>query len=113
LLPLALATRLLLNPKWPVEALGFPVGFLLAGGCEEPLFRGFLWGFLKENRWPEVLIWIFQALLFGLAHGDYYFTYPDPWIWQRTFVGGLILGLVAWRSRSIVASALVHGILNM
>lgn len=113
LVPAALAARLLMNPTWPKEALGFPVGFLIAGGCEEPLFRGFLWGYLKGNRWPEWLIWIFQAGLFGLAHAYYFYDFADPWIWQRTFLGGLIFGLIAWKTRSVVASALVHGVVNM
>lgn len=78
---------------------------------EEPLFRGFLWGFLKKSHWNDCWIWLFQALLFWLGHiyflgvNNYSFFIIIP-------MGALILGLVAWRSKSIAASMTVHGLFN-
>lgn len=82
-----------------------------AAVIEEPLFRGFLWGFLKKLNWKDCWIWLFQAVLFWLGHIfdlgvlNYSFFVIVP-------LGALIFGLIAWRSRSIGASMIVHGLSN-
>jgi membrane protease YdiL (CAAX protease family) len=82
-----------------------------AAAMEEPLFRGFLWGFLKKLHWKDYWIWLFQAALFWLGH-IYYLGVYNYSFWIIVPLGGLILGLVAWRSRSIGTSMIVHGLSN-
>lgn len=85
---------------------------LYAGLAEEPFFRGFLWGSLRKTGLKDVWIWLIQAGLFWLGH-FYALTNGAPWsFWLIVPVGGLILGLLAWRSRSIATSMLAHGLAN-
>jgi membrane protease YdiL (CAAX protease family) len=79
---------------------------------EEPLFRGFLWGYLRRWRWPNVLIWLFQAALFTAGH-IYYLKEEAfvPWL-IRMMLPSLIVGLIAWQARSIFASMVTHGVFN-
>jgi sodium transport system permease protein len=71
--------------------------------CEETFFRGFaLSGFRRLG--PRAAIGI-SALLFGLAHASIYRLLP-------TFVLGLVLGYVAWRSGSIFCSMIIHALNN-
>lgn len=82
-----------------------------AAALEEPLFRGFLWGELRERGWREERIWLFQALLFTLGH-IYYLGRANLSLFVIVPLGALVLGLAAWRSRSIGTSMLIHGIGN-
>lgn len=79
---------------------------------EEPLFRGFLWGYLRRWRWPNILIWLFQVGLFTLGH-VYYLKDEAffPWL-VRMILPSLIIGLIAWRAQSIFASMVTHGVFN-
>ena len=78
---------------------------------EEPLFRGFLWGYLRQLQWKEPLIWFFQAVLFTVAHlylvGQFPLTF---WVFIPT--AGLLFGLMTWRSRSIAPAMLAHAMIN-
>jgi membrane protease YdiL (CAAX protease family) len=82
-----------------------------AAAIEEPLFRGFLWGFLKSHHWNEYLIWLFQAALFSLGH-IYYFGVNNFSFFVIVPFSALLFGLCAWRSRSIGTSMVVHGFYN-
>lgn len=82
-----------------------------AAALEEPLFRGFLWGELRERGWEENHIWLFQALLFALGH-IYYLGTANLSFFVIVPLGALILGFMAWRSGSIGTSMLFHGIGN-
>jgi len=79
---------------------------------EEPLFRGFLWGYLRQARWKNGTILIFQAALFTLGH-VYHLREEalGPWL-LRMLLPSLLLGFVAWRAQSITASMVTHGFLN-
>ncbi|MBN1451088.1 MAG: CPBP family intramembrane metalloprotease [Anaerolineales bacterium] len=82
-----------------------------AGLAEEPLFRGFLWGYLKKAGWNENKILVYQAALFSLAHLQYLFA----GYWGSlllTFLLGLILGWLVKRSRAISATVVGHGLIN-
>jgi len=82
-----------------------------AAAVEEPLFRGFLWGFLKNQHWNEYLIWLFQAALFMFGH-IYYFGVNNFSFFIIVPFSALMFGLCAWRSRSIGTSMIVHGFYN-
>jgi membrane protease YdiL (CAAX protease family) len=75
---------------------------------EEFIFRGFIWGYLKRIGWKDGGICIFQAVLFWIVH-FYRFNIggEDPFGF-RFFIGGIILGLLVWITRSITPSILEH-----
>jgi len=87
----------------------YQIGY--AAVSEEPVFRGFLWGTLRKSGWRDGWIWLFQAGLFLLAHLYYINTMPISF-WIIVPVGGLVLGWLAWRSRSIATSMAAHGVMN-
>lgn len=82
-----------------------------AAAAEEPLFRGFLWGRLRKRGWKECWIWLFQALLFAVGH-VYYVGDNHISAFLLVPLGALALGLVAWKTRSVGASMITHGIIN-
>lgn len=116
-----LLVYLKLNPPQDRSAGPATLGFLFfavltqltnAAVWEEPLFRGFLWGYLRLAKWKNVWIWLFQAGLFTLGHVYYLRTEPfGPWI-IRIMIPSLLLGLIAWRARSITASMATHAFFN-
>ena len=79
---------------------------------EEPLFRGFLWGYLRLAKWKNVWIWLFQAGLFTLGHVYYLRVEPFGSWFVRITIPALTLGLIAWGARSIAASMVTHGFFN-
>ena len=78
---------------------------------EEPLFRGFLWGYLRQLKWNAPVIWIFQALLFTFAHVYLAGQFPLRF-WVFIPCAGLLFGYLAWRSRSIAPAMLAHAMVN-
>lgn len=78
---------------------------------EEPLFRGFLWGALRERKWNENWILIFQAVLFTCAHVYFAKQYPLMF-WVLIPAAALLFGLLTLRSRSISPAILAHGMIN-
>jgi membrane protease YdiL (CAAX protease family) len=95
--------------------LQFVPGFLYQLGyaavAEEPLFRGFLWGYLRHSGWQDRWIWLFQAGLFMFGH-IYYFNRLPYSLWIIVPVAALVLGWMAWRSRSIATSMATHATMN-
>lgn len=82
-----------------------------AGVSEEPLFRGFLWGYLLKLGWKNIWILLFQTGLFMLGH-IYYITSHPISLFIVVPIGALVLGLIAWKSKSISTSIIVHGVGN-
>ncbi len=82
-----------------------------AAVTEEPLFRGFLWGVLKNAGWKNVWIWLFQAALFMLAHIYYFNRYPISF-WLIVPAGALLYGALVWRSKTLSSSLATHAMLN-
>jgi membrane protease YdiL (CAAX protease family) len=99
------------HPSVPLFIVSFFAQLGNAAAMEEPLFRGFLWGYLKNIRWKDYWIWIFQALLFMLGH-IYYLGVYNYSFWIIVPFDALILGFIAWRSRSIGTSMIAHGLFN-
>lgn len=82
-----------------------------AAVIEEPLFRGFLWGWLNKLHWKGHWIWLTQAGLFWLGH-IYYVGFANFSFWILVPVAGLVLGALVWRSKSIGTSMIAHGLIN-
>lgn len=78
---------------------------------EEAIFRGFLWGYLEKKKWDNKWILVFQGILFWLLH-LYYLPNSPIVFWISVPLVGLILGLVAWRSRSITTTIIIHALYN-
>ena len=99
----------------------FPLTFMIlrqvfyqlgyAAVTEEPLFRGFLWGYLRKAGWKDVWIWLFQTGLFMVAH-IYSITQLPISFWIIVPISTLVLGALAWRSKTISASMGAHTMMN-
>ena len=106
------------HPRGPSSA-SFPdlvvgIFFMMTNAAvwEEPLFRGFLWGYLRLAKWKNSWIWLFQAALFTLGHVYYLKSEAFiPWL-IRMLLPSLLFGFIAWRARSIFASMVTHGTFN-
>jgi membrane protease YdiL (CAAX protease family) len=85
---------------------------LMAAVMEEPLFRGFFWGYMRKAGCRNAWIWLFQALLFTAGH-VYYLSSEPPGAWfVRMMLPALLFGLMAWGAKSIFASMVTHGTFN-
>lgn len=102
--PEILPTLIYAIPSFPYQ-LGY------AAVSEEPLFRGFLWGYLRQSKWKDRWICLFQTGLFTLYHIYYLNTAPISF-WITVPIAALIMGVLAWRTRSISASMAAHGAMN-
>ncbi|MDZ7271356.1 MAG: CPBP family intramembrane metalloprotease [candidate division KSB1 bacterium] len=90
------------SPEEGVSVVLFAV--LAAGLLEEMLFRGFLQQSFERSIDASRGI-VFCALAFALLH-------MNPWTSLQILVFGVLLGLLAWRSDSVLPSAIVHATNN-
>jgi membrane protease YdiL (CAAX protease family) len=95
----------------PQILYAFMLQLSAAASLEEPLFRGFLFGYLRERRWSDTWICVLQAGLFALGHA-YYWGHAWFSLLVVVPVSALFFGWVAIRSRSIGATMTAHGITN-
>lgn len=86
----------------PVWVIWLVLG-LLPGVCEELFFRGLVFAGLRRLGVRTGLV--LTAVCFGVAHASIYRLLP-------TLTMGLILGVVRWRTGSIVCSMIVHTVNN-
>lgn len=86
---------------WLIIAFG---AVLFAGLFEEMLFRGFLQGALEQHSDVTRAV-LLTALLFAIIH-------VNPWWIVQIIVLGVFLGVLAWKSDSIIPGAIVHAINN-
>jgi sodium transport system permease protein len=77
---------------------------LLAPVCEELAFRGFILTGLRQRFHPWTAI-LLSSLLFAASHLNVFQLVP-------TFILGVILGVVATRSRSVLPGMLLHLLYN-
>lgn len=97
-----------LTAKWLVGMLGFQLSF--AAVSEEPLFRGFLPGYMRRRGMNEWAICLSVALLFWFGHVYYINTGINFWIVHP--IGALLIGIVAMKTKSISYAMLFHTCLN-
>lgn len=81
----------------------FTVG-VLAPFCEETLFRGFLYSYLR-GRWPVFPSVLVSGVLFAGIHLDYGGFLP-------LCVLGMLFAVVVERTKSILPSIVAHGLWN-
>ena len=72
----------------------------LAAFCEELLFRGFLQTSL-ENTFDITKAIMLTALIFAIVHFN-------PWWTIQLILFGIFLGVVAWKTNSIIPSIIIH-----
>ena len=77
---------------------------------EEPLFRGFLWGYLKKYNQSDMTICIIQVLLFWFGHIYYMNTGLNFWIFHP--IAAFSLGLIIIKTRNIAYSLISHALIN-
>ena len=77
---------------------------LLAAICEELLFRGFLQTCF-ENTFDITKAVMITSLIFAIVHFN-------PWWTIQLILFGVFLGVLAWKSNSIIPSIIVHLINN-
>jgi membrane protease YdiL (CAAX protease family) len=94
-----------------MAAILLTVNLSSAAVDEEPLFRGFLWGWLLKRGWRDGWILLFQAVFFWAGHLYYLGRMPLS-LWVIVPVSGVALGLLAWRSRDIAPAMVAHGIID-
>jgi membrane protease YdiL (CAAX protease family) len=91
--------------------VNFSFDLSFAALSEEPLFRGFLWGYLRQTGLREVWIWLIVSGLFVFGH--LYHIVVEPFaFWVEVPTAALLFGWMAWRSRTIASSILVHALTN-
>ncbi|MCK6562671.1 CPBP family intramembrane metalloprotease [candidate division KSB1 bacterium] len=78
---------------------------LFAGVFEEMLFRGFVQNAFEERHQPAYAIFI-TAILFGAVH-------LNPWWFVQFIFIAFFLGVLAWKSDSIIPGAIVHAQNNL
>lgn len=96
----------------PVGALHLALllaGFLVQGGVEEWLVRGYIYHALRQ-RWRRGTAMLASSLLFAALHG----ANPDvsPVALLNTFLAGVILVFLVERSGSLWSATLAHGVWN-
>ena len=79
---------------------------------EEPVFRGFLWGIMRRFGYKEKTILCFQAILFTLAHFDFNSKQPVVVFFVGTLIFSVLVGFIAWKSRSVTPGLVAHALHN-
>lgn len=97
------------GPSGALEAATLLAGFLLQGGVEEWVIRGYVYHALRE-RWRRGTAVLVSSLLFAALHGGN----PDfsAAALLNTFLAGVIFAFLVERSGSLWSAVLAHGVWN-
>jgi membrane protease YdiL (CAAX protease family) len=77
---------------------------------EEPIFRGFLFGYLTEKKVKPYLVIIITGFLFWISHIASYEKVTFFFIYLP--VVSLFLGVITYKSKSILPAIICHGLWN-
>jgi membrane protease YdiL (CAAX protease family) len=97
------------SPEGTLRLALLLLGFLVQGGVEEWIFRGYIYRALKE-RWPWWVATLVTAAGFALMHS----ANPNfsAAALANTFLAGVLLALLVERSGSLWSATLAHGVWN-
>jgi membrane protease YdiL (CAAX protease family) len=97
------------NPLSILNALIYQMS--TSAAIEEPIFRGFLLGYLLHDRgWKPSIAVLGQTLIFWAPH---IYKFEDPFLfWVAVPLGGIILGWVTLRTKNITSGMFAHAIYN-
>jgi membrane protease YdiL (CAAX protease family) len=85
-----------------------PIGVLF----EEAVFRGVLWSILRRASITPYAAVAMQAAAFWIMHVDYLRSKPLTF-WVFLPISALLLGLIAWKGKSIMATSSLHYVHNL
>ncbi|HEX4495635.1 MAG TPA: type II CAAX endopeptidase family protein [Thermoanaerobaculia bacterium] len=98
---------------WPFSPwlllLALLVGFLLQGGLEEWIVRGYVYHTLRE-RWRPWIAALGSSLLFGLLHAGN--PNVSAWALLNVVLAGMVLAGLVERTASLWSATLAHGAWN-
>ena len=86
----------------------FAAAIVIAPAGEEAMFRGFLfrgWVGSQRSVWPAIVV---ISILWAILHIQYDWTGV-----LQIFIVGLFLGLMRWRSGSLLLTFLLHALFNL
>ncbi|MBL7995153.1 CPBP family intramembrane metalloprotease [bacterium] len=109
--PELMSDKILEKMKEEFKITGFMSGILLilaavfaAGICEEMLIRGMFQGAL-EIKMNAVWAVVISSLVFSFIH-------INPWGGVQIFIIAVFLGVIVWRTGSIIPSMIMHAMNN-
>jgi membrane protease YdiL (CAAX protease family) len=97
-----------LMPRWAGWVL-IVMGSIVAAICEETGFRGFMQMPLQKRYGPRIAI-VATSILFALIHLSHRWALP---ILPHIFFASVLLGMLAWRSGSLLPGIIGHAILDI
>jgi membrane protease YdiL (CAAX protease family) len=95
-------------PLWATWAI-LIMSSIVAGICEETGFRGYMQAPLEKKYGPVTAI-IITSVLFTMIHLSH--TWAAP-ILPHIFFASVLLGILAWRSGSLIPGIIGHSILDI
>jgi len=95
-------------PLWTAWAL-IVMSSIVAAICEETGFRGYMQAPLQKRYGPRIAI-IATSIFFTLIHLSHRWAAP---ILPQIFFASVLLGLLAWRSGSLIPGIIGHAILDI
>ena len=95
-------------PRWVAWAL-LVMGSIVAGVSEEIGFRGYMQLPLEKQVGPAVAI-IVTSVVFMLIHLNHSWARP---IWPQIVFASILLGVLAWRTESLIPGIIGHSILDI
>lgn len=102
------------SEKVIIASLMIPVYFFyfifLSVALEDTIYRGFLWGALRDLRISEKRIWMITSGLFWLSHFNY-FDHPFSF-WIYIPISSVLLGWLTYRSKACSSSLFSHAVIN-
>ena len=117
LLPILLFPSILKTPLslqiFTSTFLGTLQAYLVLNVFEEVLFRGALWAYLRSHGMNERAVFAVQAFLFWIAHHRILFLGKLYVFWVAIPCVAILLGLLAWRSKSLTPSLIGHFLFNL
>lgn len=99
-----------LVPTVPLKWIVVVVSAMSAGICEEIGFRGYMQRPLETRYSPRVAILI-SALFFTIVHLNKGWELAGMVL--ITFMGGILLGLIAWSSDSLIPGMIGHVLMDI
>lgn len=111
-----------LFPSTPETPLNFQIlivtfvgslqAYLALNAIEEVIFRGALWAYLRSLGLNEQVAFSIQAFLFWIAHHRFLLTNHPYLFWIAVPCISIVLGLLAWRTKSLTPSIIGHFLFN-
>ena len=84
-------------------------GSIVAGICEELGFRGYMQTPMEKKYGPVIAILV-TSLIFTATHLSHTWAHP---ILPHIFFASVLLGLIAWRTNSLLPGIIGHSILDI